>query len=211
MSKYLSTLLLIIVALFVACAPVEVEKSAESVVTAVGAQALAAVTPTARPVATIEQPLVTTAVPEVVKPNSAEAVIVPDANSAVVPAEPDILAEIAKPFELPYAGTALVSSNELFVTFAEVIEDSRCPKNVQCMWEGAVEVELTLIQAGKAPVTGTLRLVGDVQQSPGELLPGYIFNLLQVDPYPVDGQDSDLQSYQITLDITTRAIKPIES
>jgi hypothetical protein len=211
MSKYLTALLFVLVVLFVACAPVTVEESAEPVGTAAEGDALAAVTPTAKPVATVDEPLVTTSVPEVVEPNSAETGPAPEANSADVPVKPDMLAEIATPFDLPYADTALVESNELFITFAEVIEDSRCPKNVQCMWEGAVEVELTLIQAGKTPVTGTLRLVGGIQQSSGELLPGYTFNLLQVEPYPVDGNDIDLQSYVITLDITTRAIKPIES
>ena len=122
-----------------------------------------------------------------------------------------IFAQKDRPFELSFGDTAWLEDQNLYVSFTEVIEDSRCPRRAMCVVAGAVEVELTLTQPGKAPVVGTLRMDGSEQRSWRELLPGYIFELYKVAPYPALGETIPLNSYVITLEITTRDIRPIDA
>ena len=43
---------------------------------------------------------------------------------------------------------AVVASASLRVLFMEVVEDSRCPTQVTCVWEGRARVSLLVTQAG---------------------------------------------------------------
>lgn len=72
----------------------------------------------------------------------------PDAETPVAsqPAEPGdagvLGATLGQPFELAMGQTALIPETGLRVTFQKVLEDSRCPAQVSCVWAGRVTVEL---------------------------------------------------------------------
>jgi len=41
-----------------------------------------------------------------------------------------------------------VAGENLTITFVEIIEDSRCPKNVTCIWAGRVRAAIRLDESG---------------------------------------------------------------
>ncbi|WP_299217664.1 hypothetical protein [uncultured Dokdonia sp.] len=42
--------------------------------------------------------------------------------------------------------------NTVEVTFLEVLEDSRCPKDVDCVWAGQAKIKVRIKEKGKAPI-----------------------------------------------------------
>jgi hypothetical protein len=83
-----------------------------------------------------------------------------------------------------------VQIKDVSIKFLEVMEDSRCPKNVNCIWAGRAVVKMEVTADGKKQET-TLTF-GDVK--PGEKKNTTIFNStefaingLKLNPYP----DSD--------------------
>lgn len=50
------------------------------------------------------------------------------------------------PFELTFnqQGTLSANGTELTVQFTQLVEESRCPPNVQCIWAGQVAVKLKI-------------------------------------------------------------------
>ena len=44
--------------------------------------------------------------------------------------------ELGKEFLLPIGEEASIKGEDLKIEFTEVLEDSRCPKNVECVWAG---------------------------------------------------------------------------
>jgi hypothetical protein len=56
-------------------------------------------------------------------------------------------------FQLSIGQTARLKSEDLAITFRDVLEDSRCPVDVQCVWAGHAKVALELSQSGKARQT----------------------------------------------------------
>jgi len=79
------------------------------------------------------------------------------------------------------------------LTFAEKAEDSRCPKNVTCVWEGRVKIVLTFTVDGQTEtfeMTGFVGPTGQEEGSPPRVVHealGFRFALERLDPYPVDG------------------------
>jgi len=53
-------------------------------------------------------------------------------------------AELQLGFWLPIGEEALIESEDLYIGFEEVIEDSRCPLNVECIWEGQASYAVRL-------------------------------------------------------------------
>lgn len=86
-----------------------------------------------------------------------------------------------QPFDLRLGATAVLEDG-LEVTFAEVVADSRCPTDVQCVWEGNAEVGVDLtLSEGDAK---SLRLNTNPSFETEASLPGYTVGLLGLAPYP---------------------------
>lgn len=90
---------------------------------------------------------------------------------------------------------------DLEIKFIEVKDDSRCPQNADCFWDGEAVVKFALEKDGfsgsmimelstspngtvKGPVTDTL---------------GYTFEIISVTPYPQAGQTIDPNNYRVTM------------
>jgi hypothetical protein len=93
------------------------------------------------------------------------------------------------------------SDGSIAITFVEVLEDSRCPADAMCVWQGNVRILLEVTQ-GTELQQYTLTL--------GELLQGDInsieaggstVTLVQVGPYPLASEPRDPADYSITLSI----------
>jgi len=52
------------------------------------------------------------------------------------------------PFELAVGQTAVIAGEDLRLSFENVIEDSRCPLSVECIWEGRASYTVRLTWAG---------------------------------------------------------------
>jgi hypothetical protein len=121
-------------------------------------------------------------------------------------AEP-LPAVLDEPFTLGFGESATITERKLTLTFAEVIQDARCPLQVDCEALGAVEILVILqIQEGKA---------AQYEMNPEQVLvPSgwaphevryfeYMVRLVSVDPYPETLEDKeDIEDYQATFVIT---------
>jgi hypothetical protein len=102
-------------------------------------------------------------------------------------------------FSLAVSQRAELTGEDLTVTFKDVSEDSRCPKNVVCIWEGRAVCNLTVQKAG---VTGELVLT-----QPGLTLApttqdyqGYQYSF-SVEPYPEAGKSIAKSDYRLVMSI----------
>ena len=89
---------------------------------------------------------------------------------------------MGQPFQLKVGETLKASKDDLAVQFVQVKEDSRCPKNTNCMWEGQAVIELAF--TGK--VTQNVELIMSSGKSAKlDAQMGKIHCYLKkVDPYP---------------------------
>jgi hypothetical protein len=60
---------------------------------------------------------------------------------------------LGQSFTLGLGQPVTVSGPGLTVTFAALVEDSRCPIGSQCIWAGRAVISLTVAKAGMAPAT----------------------------------------------------------
>lgn len=98
---------------------------------------------------------------------------------------------------------AVVRGEDLRLRFTQVLEDSRCPSQVECFWTGQARVavlvepsgrESTTIQFNTNPAPG--QNVQTVQVAP------YTIALQSLDPYPRTIDESiPLEDYRATLSI----------
>ncbi len=101
-----------------------------------------------------------------------------------------------------------VPSFEATLTFVEKAEDSRCPSNVVCFWEGEAKILLEFALNGQAPVSFEMAgFVGpDGHDQAGQGLTheafGLRFTLLRLDPYPlVDVEQTDPVTATIRVEV----------
>ena len=77
--------------------------------------------------------------------------------------------------------------------------DSRCPKNVQCVWAGDVDINLEIFH--KSAKIDTILNLNTPNNLPYTFY-GYDWKINRVEPYPEFGQHIDQSDYIITLTIT---------
>jgi len=80
------------------------------------------------------------------------------ASIACASVENVIVAEPGVAFSLPVGKTATVSGSVNRITFTQVREDSRCPTNVVCVWEGDAKIEVSVSRNGTQAETAILSL-----------------------------------------------------
>lgn len=108
------------------------------------------------------------------------------------------------PFRLQVNQTARIAGENVRITFTRVKEDSRCPKDVECVWEGQAVVDVKVVKDDQD--LGSLELTSRAGQE--KLAVQYIdslaIKLVDVMPYPRSGQSIDPAAYTITLLVTPR-------
>jgi len=100
-------------------------------------------------------------------------------SSPTEPVDNHLVVAVGAPFQLKVAETALIRNEDIQVQFRSVAEDSRCPADVQCVWEGEAVTVFTVSQRGGA---------SDVRIStlhPSAALSGYRLTLQALEPYPL--------------------------
>ncbi|MCC5605270.1 hypothetical protein LC612_00255 [Nostoc sp. CHAB 5834] len=103
------------------------------------------------------------------------------------------------PFYLKYGKKAYLPSENIEIKFSKVIEDSRCPTKVTCIWQGQVIIGLDIIKNGKQVSTLMLTLIPGSDALPIQFLDKYMVTLKEVSPYPQSEQTIALKDYIVQL------------
>jgi hypothetical protein len=105
-------------------------------------------------------------------------------------------AEARGPVTLAVGETASFDGGKLSVKFVSVSEDSRCPKNEQCVWAGNARVELEVRVATGAPRAVSL----DTNKGAREVeVDSYSLGLVDLAPVPVSARAIAPGEYRATL------------
>jgi len=107
---------------------------------------------------------------------------------------------IGDEFSLHIGQSASIRGEELQIKFLEVVEDSRCPTGVTCIWEGRVSclVEITYRESLHSVVLTEPGLTNfPPEQSFQEYKLAY-----HIEPYPEAGIDIAKDEYQLHLRIS---------
>ena len=95
-------------------------------------------------------------------------------------------------------------SNDLTIRLTSVLEDSRCPTDVQCAWEGNAEIMLEL--SGGDLETAHLNTGGMFPRT--EVYNGYTITLQELKPYPTEGMSIEESDYTAVLSIDLETKEP---
>jgi hypothetical protein len=114
----------------------------------------------------------------------------------VGPATPQ--ATLGAPLPLRVGETASIGPLALSLTAIE--NDSRCPTQVSCVWEGAAEALIEVAFAGQGGEAATLTLYGHNRETDESHVQvgGYRISLTGLDPYPAEAQPILQDAYVAT-------------
>ena len=105
-------------------------------------------------------------------------------------------AELGEPFTLELGASTMV--DDYMLRFDHITEDSRCPANVDCVWEGRATISLSLIaddtvDSVQLSIPGFVSADSEPRDLQSAVVNGYTLTLLQLDPYPgQDGVDAEM-------------------
>ena len=107
------------------------------------------------------------------------------------------IAQAEQRFVLAPDESSALSDIGLTVTFVSVIEDSRCPVGVSCVWEGDAAVRIRIDGAGVKPSIYTLHTHGSTT---GEIVHGDVrIRLIALTPLPTADGPPRADDYRATL------------
>lgn len=79
-----------------------------------------------------------------------------------------------------------LKDQEMTVTFKSITEDSRCPKDVNCVWQGVATAQVELMGLYTRPRMVTLNTYNDANKgySKSEVFNGYEVSVVELSPQP---------------------------
>ena len=106
-------------------------------------------------------------------------------------------------FTLAGGQEGVVNGEALRLKFDEVLEDSRCPTEVECVWTGQARIALLIRQGEAEPV----RVEFNTNPAPGQNkqtaeIGDYTVELQSLDPYPETTEAIPFEDYRASLIIT---------
>jgi len=114
------------------------------------------------------------------------------AGCVTAPAAKSQVVELGAEVTLAAGATVSVKGAGLAVRFVSVTEDSRCPRDVTCIWAGEVKIQLEVL------VSRTRSKV-EILEGGNTVASGYRVSLVRVDPVPSSTARIALQDYRVTL------------
>ena len=94
---------------------------------------------------------------------------------------------------------AVIENTGLEIAFIRVLEDSRCPRGVECVWEGNGRVEISLNYRGSGNEFRELNTALDPKLTQ---IRNFRISLAQLQPYPEYGNEILPENYRISLIVT---------
>lgn len=99
-------------------------------------------------------------------------------------------------FDIGLNQKAVIEENDIEITFLKVLEDGRCPKGAQCVWEGNGRVQILVRVNGSAPEIMELNTTLEPKRAwAGD----FGIRLLDLQPYPEVGNTITPENYSIRL------------
>ena len=108
-----------------------------------------------------------------------------------------VQSHLGEEFSLSVGQSAVIAGEDLKIMFEEIVEDSRCPKDVECIWEGRAIIALQITEAD-ASHDITLTEPGLNEQYSGETYKKYQFSF-RLEPYPVEGKMISKDAYRLLM------------
>jgi hypothetical protein len=108
-----------------------------------------------------------------------------------------VSADLGEEFSLSMGQTATITGQDLQITFEDVIEDSRCPSDVTCIWAGRVSCIIKLVE-GSSQYRMVLTELGLTEGYTSETYREYQL-AFHVSPYPLAGQSIQKDEYRLRL------------
>lgn len=109
----------------------------------------------------------------------------------------DLGFEVGQSFDLAFDQTGISSNGQIEVHFKNVASDSRCPADVQCIWEGEATIDLA-VKVNSVMEEISLSTHPDFGQR--DTVSQFIFTLLDLQPYPCcHQQETDEEDYIVEL------------
>jgi hypothetical protein len=121
--------------------------------------------------------------------------VLPLAACGKAPAE--VNANLGEEFSLSIGQTAVIKGQGLQITFEDVIEDSRCPANVTCIWAGRDSSIIKIVQAS-SQYRMVLTEPGLTDQYTTATYQEYQLSF-HLTPYPTAGQTIQKGEYRLQL------------
>jgi hypothetical protein len=110
----------------------------------------------------------------------------------------DITADLGEEVSLPVGRELAIKGEDLKIRFDDVTEDSRCPQDVTCIWEGRAIIQLLVTHTDNTyPVE--LTEPGLTDRSTGTF--GDYTLEFNLEPYPVEGTDISTDDYYLQLTV----------
>jgi hypothetical protein len=107
---------------------------------------------------------------------------------------------LAKDIEIANGKSAVIESESLEIRFEGVGNDSRCPINARCVWEGDAAVTIELTKPGQQPGRLELHTSGRFEQE-GRYL-SYHVRLSALQPEPQTDRPIAPSDYRATVVVT---------
>lgn len=107
-------------------------------------------------------------------------------------------AEFGKPFGIKIDQTAFIESEDVRIKFVDVTEDSRCPSDVVCVWEGQATILLDAVLGSEDVNRFHLTIRGSggsVDGSNSKTIGQYSVTMASLQPYPKASEKIELSDY----------------
>ena len=113
-----------------------------------------------------------------------------------------VSARIDVPFQLRVNQTAFIDSLNLRIGFVAVREDSRCPSDVVCIWEGQATIDVNVQRANLDTSNINLTSRGGQSNLSMRDFSEFSMKLLEIAPYPKSTERIGTSDYLATLVVT---------
>jgi len=109
--------------------------------------------------------------------------------------------KLGLPFQLGFDQTAS-SEQGLKIKFVNVTEDSRCPSDVTCVWQGQAKILVNIEKNGQSLGNFSLGSIVNDKKDTVQTFDHYFIQLVKVDPYPISTKKTELLDYVVTLKLS---------
>jgi hypothetical protein len=125
-------------------------------------------------------------------------ILLPGLSTGCAVKDEILKADLGEQFSLHMGQTAQIEAEQLAIRFNGVSGDSRCPRGVECFWEGEVNCDVVVTYKGESSNI-TLTQSGAEQSSEATYREYRL--IYSVEPYPQAGKQIATADYRLILTV----------